>query len=348
MASNWELVPPPPAEPPLHPRRGIHEPTAGSPPRRPGSVRRTITLDSLRPDGPTGNLILIGRGRDLATSPEGAASVIAEAMFRFEIAFQSRREILRVETAPEVPELAGLIGVSSTSGFRRHLAEIVPELRATHPLLAALFDDAPVTSLVSGYATTRMGLVHGDGRIMLAQADQCAGWARGATIINSIEDGNGPPMVTGPRAPSLLVPDDPMAWHALTGLPPHGMRRARRLDLLPAGVDELQVDVLFRDSYQSDSGPEAVIHEYTVNALLDPETMTFTEIESTPRALPWVECPSAAASAVRLAGAAAADVRQVVGTTFRGTSTCTHLNDTLRSLGDVPALAAMLPGRSAP
>ncbi|WP_230203051.1 DUF2889 domain-containing protein [Parafrankia discariae] len=290
---------------------------------------------------------MIGRGRDLVTGLDGAASVIAEAMFRFEIAFQGRREILRVETVPEVPALAGLVGVSSTSGFRRHLAEIAPELRTTHPLFAALLDDAPVTSLVSGYATTRMGLVHGNGRIMLAQADQCAGWARDATIIGSIEDGNGPPMVTGPPAPSVLVPADPMAWHELAGLPPHGMRRARRLDLLPTGVDELRLDVFFRDSYQSDGGPEAVIHEYEVNAALDSGTLTFTEIESTPRVLPWVECPLAAASAARLAGTAAADARQVVGTTFRGTSTCTHLNDTLRSLGDVPALVAMLPGRSA-
>jgi hypothetical protein len=43
-------------------------------------------------------------------------------------------------------------------------------------------------------------------------------------------------------------------------------------------------------------------------------------------------------SAGRLAGSPVAGLRQHVRDRFLGTSTCTHLNDTLRSLEDIPAL----------
>ena len=56
--------------------------------------------------------------------------------------------------------------------------------------------------------------------------------------------------------------------------------------------------------------------------------------------LPWVECPQALGSASRLVGATVDELRAVVRADFVGTSTCTHLNDTLRGLADLPALAA--------
>jgi hypothetical protein len=54
--------------------------------------------------------------------------------------------------------------------------------------------------------------------------------------------------------------------------------------------------------------------------------------------LPWVECPGALASADRLTDMPVAELRDHVRREFKGTSTCTHLNDTLRSLGDVDVL----------
>ncbi|OAA28146.1 Protein of unknown function (DUF2889) [Frankia sp. EI5c] len=335
----------PPANLPLHPRRGIHDPTAGSPARRPGSVRRTITIDALRPDGAGGSLRLVGRGRDLVTGADAAAEVAAEASVRFEIAPAGPREVLGVESEPAVPALRPLVGTSTVTGFRRRLVELAPDLGAAHPLLESLLDDVPVSSLVSGYALGRMGAAQPNGRFMLALADQCAGWARGATIVEAIERDGLPPTVTGPTAPSVHNPEDPLGWHEAPPLPPHGMRRLRRLDVLPGPTrGTCDLDVLFRDSYQSDGGPETVIHEYTVAARLDLATMTFTEIASVPRVLPWVECPLAAASAARLTGVAVADVRDVVRESLRGTSTCTHLNDTLRSLAGVPGLVAVMPG----
>jgi hypothetical protein len=56
--------------------------------------------------------------------------------------------------------------------------------------------------------------------------------------------------------------------------------------------------------------------------------------------LPYIECPDAAASAGRLTGMSVAELRRRVRQELTGISTCTHLNDLLRSLADIGALAA--------
>ena len=68
-----------------------------------------------------------------------------------------------------------------------------------------------------------------------------------------------------------------------------------------------------------------------------------------PRVLPWFECPEAAGSARRLVGDSLDGLRAHVRAEFVGASTCTHLNDALRALEDVPALCTppvMDPGPS--
>jgi hypothetical protein len=42
-----------------------------APPRRPGSVRRTVTMDFTWPDGLAGDTVLDGRARDLGTDGDG-------------------------------------------------------------------------------------------------------------------------------------------------------------------------------------------------------------------------------------------------------------------------------------
>jgi hypothetical protein len=58
--------------------------------------------------------------------------------------------------------------------------------------------------------------------------------------------------------------------------------------------------------------------------------------------LPWVECPAAAVSAKRVVGTTPDDLRARIKSTFVGTSTCTHLNDTLRALAALPFLAGVV------
>ena len=59
--------------------------------------------------------------------------------------------------------------------------------------------------------------------------------------------------------------------------------------------------------------------------------------------LPWPECPAAEASVERVLGLEVAVLRDHVRHELRGVGTCTHLNDVLRSLADLPRLVAALP-----
>jgi len=145
------------------------------------------------------------------------------------------------------------------------------------------------------------------------------------------------PIPLGPDAPDLDRPDDPLAWHDMEPMAPKSVRRRRRIDVIDG--DPLSVDVHFRDSHLAVDAAEDVLHEYTLQATVDPDSLVVLSSEAQARTLPWPECPNALASAARIAGERVADLRTKVHADFRGTTTCTHLNDVLRSLAGVSALA---------
>jgi hypothetical protein len=295
----------------------------------------------LRPDGIEGRLMLVGRGRDLETAADGSPWVLAAARMEAEVDFAGDWSLRSLDTDPPRPALAAVVGANAGAGFRGKVLAADPAVADEAGLLHQLLDDVPVTTLVSGHAWGAETERRGDrtapaGRSFFGR-DMCAGFADGGTLMNRVDEVGKPPIVTGPAAGELRT-DDPWAWHDLPALPPHGMRRARRTDIVPG--DEPRVDVLYRDSYARPDGLETVIHEYIVELRFrDREIHT---IRATPRVLPWVECPAAAASAERLVGVPLDGLRTHVRKTFVGTSTCTHLNDTLRSLEDVPGLLAYL------
>lgn len=326
---------------PLHPRHGPHDPISGTPDRVPGSVRRTVTTDMLRPDGMRGPLVLHGRARDLRTSARGGPEVLAEATTGLTVDWSGGWLVDAVRTDPQRPALQAVLGATAGAGFRKRVVTADPDLPS---LLHQLLDDVPVTTLISGMSwaaeAQRTGQQTGgglSGRAVFGR-DNCAGYATGGTVMLQ-RDGDGiPPLPTGPLALPLTT-DDPWAWHDLPELPAHGMRRTRRTDVVPG--PRPRVDVFYRDSWMRPDGVQTVIHEYTVDAEIDPGRGELVSCRATPLVLPWLECPRAAASAQRLAGVALDGLRRHVRTTFAGPSTCTHLNDTLRSLEDVPELLAL-------
>ena len=298
----------------------------------------------LRPDGMEGELLLRGAARDLFTDAAGGATPLAEAAIEARVDYAGGRELIALRTEPDAPRAVGLVGTRASSGFRAVLDELLPGERDARSLLYLLLDDVPVATLVSGHATGAAAGAYPriPGTLRLQHPDLCAGWRTGGTILASIASIGRPPLVTGPEAPPLESDGDPLAWHAADPLPPHGMRRRRRLDLAEdAGA--LAAHVLFRDSHMDADGRETAIHEYTVRARIARDSLEIDWIEATPQALPWVECDLAAASARRLAGRPLRGLRPHVRAELTGPSTCTHLNDTLRSLEDVVALASLLP-----
>ena len=335
---------PPPLR--LDARRGPHRPSAGSPARMQGSVRRTTTIDLLRPAGLLGPVTLVGLGRDLRTSETGVDAV-SQARVDADIEYMNGRALRDLTTTPARPALSSLRGSRVASGFRALALDADPDLPDEEDLLYQLVDDLPGATLVSGHACVAgselapLNVVEGSGYQYVA--DLCAGWVTGGSIMIGIGASGRPPIVKGPAAPTLVDDTDPWSWHQIDALPVHGVRRARRIDVVldrSAGV--VDVDSIFRDSYMRPDGTETVIHEYTVTARADAATGVVTACQAEARVLPWLECPGAAASAGRVVGMSWAELRGYVRAALTGTTTCTHLNDALRSLAGVPHLLAHL------
>jgi hypothetical protein len=326
----------------LHPLHGVHEPTTGNPVRRPGSARRTTSTDMNRDDGSLDPVYLHGRARDLLTAPDGSVTQVATAELSATIELIAR-VVRHVEVVPPVAAVARLSGAPAMSGFRAAADKAAPELRQNRDLRYTLLDDVPVATLISGHALSAsgvLGIVAKSG--YLPVADQCAGFATGGLLMTSFEGGD-PAVVTGPEAPDLDHGDDSWAWHPMAPLPRHGMRRRRRIDVFEAdGDNRIGIDAMFRDTYVRADGIETIIHEYTLAAVVDAATGMIVESHATPRVLPWQECPGAVASAERISGMTLRELHFRVRQELFGTSTCTHLNDLLRSVADAEALMGLV------
>jgi len=336
------------------------DPVRTTPDRFPDSIRRTSSIDTTRPDGLLGDLVISARARDLRTGPDGTASAVAEAELGAR-ADGRTRTLLSLDTVPALLSPDLLIGAVVGPGFRGRLAEAAPLEADATTLLHLLLDDLPGAGLVSGYSMQRGGALDGPRRQGTAppgrpaagspargfRDDLCAGWAHDATMMVTIRNQGVIPLAIGPPAPGLERPDDPWAWHDMPPLAPHSMRRRRRLDVIGTpDPGTFRVDVHFRDSHMDEDGAESVVHEYCVSGRIDAAAGRVVEMAAEARVLPWMECPGAVASAGRLVGMRLADLRTWVRREMTGASTCTHLNDTLRSLGDVTALVSALGGGS--
>ncbi|GAA1858794.1 hypothetical protein GCM10009836_43790 [Pseudonocardia ailaonensis] len=306
-----------------------------------------MTTDMVRPDGLGGKLVLSGNARDLLTRTVGGTpEVVATAATRLEVDYMDGWGIRSLTSEPSRDALKQLVGTAAGSGFRRRMIDVDPGLLDEVSLLHQLLDDVPVATLVSGQAYMA-GLVVTDGvdakfgsrRFRSGRAsfgrDMCAGYIDGGTVMTGIDLYGASPLVDVPVA-GRLATDDMWAWHELPELPRHAMRRARRIDVVPVDSCSTTVDVYFRDSSVTHEGIETVVHEYEVS--MDVEDGEVTSIAATPRVLPWIECPAAAASAGRLLGVPLEGLRAHIRSAFTGVGTCTHLSDTLRSLGDIPEL----------
>jgi hypothetical protein len=218
-------------------------------------------------------------------------------------------------------------------------------------LVYLLLDEIPAATLISGYA---VGHAVSRGEVeqrrlstrqppgpTLQVADLCAGFQVGGVIMTHMAQHGSAPLVTGPEAPGTEDPEDGWAWHDASPLAGDSMRRRRRVDVARGDDGLVHVDAFFRDSHQTPGGLETVVHEYAVDATVDPHEMRVVDCRATPRVLPWLECPQAAASAGRLAGMSVLGLRPRVRAGLVGPTTCTHLNDALRGLEDVAELLAL-------
>jgi hypothetical protein len=318
---------------------------SGTPARLLGSARRTSSIDMVWPDGIGTSLHLVGRARDLVTTHTGDPVVVDEASMRAVVDME--RRITSIESTPPRPGIEHLVGSQGGTYLRGAIDEALPGEREAATPLHLLLDDIAGTSLIAGFVWTR----HLDPAELAARRDQAPagfGQRKGKVICSGLRPGGSAQQAfSGEResvhairtAGRLVTDDDVYAWHEFPPRPVVSMRRHRRIDVTPVD-DVFEIDAFFRDSYWEPDGTEMALHEYNVVASVDAADLTLRSVEATPRVLPFPECQWAPEHAVLLVGRPVQSFRTDVQTTLTELQACTHLNDMLRCLTEVPALAA--------
>lgn len=319
---------------------GVSGPLGAAPPRAQRSVRRTSSLDVTWPGGPAAPSRVVGRCRDLLTTA-GGAEVVAEDVL--EVVLGRDRVILDIGAAPTRPALAALVGARGGGRLRSQLLDTVPEERAAGTPLYLLLDDLAGASLVSGFAWIQspevLQMTGGEPRRQPGRRMDgiCIGFRPGSSGLSS--DGSARLTHDVRVVPPLPHAEDPLGWHDLPTQSGVSMRRARRLDVTAADV--VTVESMFQDSVTRPGGTRVAVHEYALSAQASSEGVLLS-VTADPRVLPYRECPLAADNVHTLVGTPMTELREVVLERLKGTAGCTHLNDALRALAEVPVLAAPL------
>jgi hypothetical protein len=336
---NIATLPPPPRE------------TANPAPVRSAcSVRRTSSIDVSWPDGQNGDRLFVGRARDYLTPASGGAGkVLGEAELRARL--DDDKSISSIEADPAPAALQDLVGQRAGGHLRIVLRDLMPELLEEGAPLYLALDDLSGTALVSAFAwsqwypdwTLKIREKFSDEQFQKMMTDRvniCWGLAEG----NSGVSPEGPPRgIAEADAGDLRNPEDPEGWHELFDAEGPGFRRARRIDVTrddDAGL--IRIESAFQDSAKRKEGGRVAIHEYNLSATADLQTGEILTLEPEARILPFSECPGAVRNTQRLVGLRIDDIRDEVLAHLRGTQGCTHLNDALRALAEVPKLAGYL------
>ncbi|HEY0960121.1 MAG TPA: DUF2889 domain-containing protein [Novosphingobium sp.] len=333
------ILPPPPGE------------TANpAPVRSANSLRRTSSIDVSFPNGWEGDRLFHGRARDYLTCVSGKpGKVCAEASMEVALTTADRM-ITAISANPAPAGLQKLVGQRGGSHLRLFVREAMPDLLEGGAPLYLLLDDISGTSLVSTW-----GLSHWDPDWLERAAASVPAQQRRqledrAGVCWGLKPGNSGLDISQARgsvgradAGELRNPLDPEGWHDFPVIEGASFRRARRIDVVrdeAAGL--IHIDSAFQDSSPRMDGHRAAIHEYRLRATADFATHKLLTLSPEPRILPFPECPGAVGNAQRLIGARLEDIRDAVLAELRGPEGCTHLNDALRALAEVPKLTPYL------
>ncbi len=321
-------------------------PVVVPPARRPGSVRRTSSILMFWPGGAGTDLHLKGRARDLLTPENGEPEVLGNA--NLYVVTNPLREVVSIDADPAPRDVERLVGSRAGGNLRKSIALDLPEEAAAGTPMHLLLDDLAGCTLIAGFVFMRWmdqlpawrERVQGGSRPHMQGV--CSGFRPGSVAIFPDGTLSGKPQnVAHPS--SLNDPADPWSWHELDDHPPMAMRRSRRIDVWAEG-DTLQIDAMFRDNAWDPDGQESVVHEYHMQGSADRTSGVLRAVTAEPRVLPYNECTGAAPNASWMEGTELRDMRTAVLERLKSTDCCTHLNDGLRSLAEVPILAGSLPG----
>ena len=320
----------------------LPNPRGEVPIRRPGSARRTSTIDATWPEEREGRIQLHGITRDCITPEKGHAlhTIGHDELF---VTADSDRCITQIRSTPDRPSLQTLVGIRALKELRQQLASVIPQDQQKGAPFYSLMHDITGVVIISdwAWASRKESLLPGPRdkrRAMMAKMESaCIGFHPDSSALRT--DGRYQANMAA-FVPPFVREDDPEGWHDLPDVTGVSMRRARWLDLWIE--DDIHIESGFQDSATTEEGPRKAVHEYSVRAIFDKQSMVLKSVIATPHILPFPECPGAVKNIHRLLGSAAPDIRDQVSQTLYKTNGCTHLNDALRSLADAPALVANL------
>jgi hypothetical protein len=261
-----------------------------------------------------------------------------------EIGIGDNRTIEDIAADPGSEGLQQLVGCRGGGYLRAALAEFLPhELDGGTPLYL-LLDDLSGASLVAGFAWSQWSEKWMSADPERPRPDMegiCIGFAPGTSAL--VEQRTGEMTHRIQIVPPLIHPDDPHGWHDLGDLPDVSFRRARRIDVWRDPIEgTIMIDSGFQDSAGHPEHDRIAVHEYALRATADPETLELTSVDPDPRILPFLTCPNAVATAQYVVGTPLTELRATVLDRLARTNGCTHLNDALRALAEVPVLLAQL------
>lgn len=315
-------------------------------PRRPGSIRRTSTIEATFPDGVEGETVLDGRVRDLVTRPDGDVRTVADVELRV-VLDHPHRQIQQIASSPGVAELSRLVGHPAMAGHRARVAELSADALVAGTGMHRLLDDLPGATLVSGVAHRpwlglEVYLSHKADVQSRRMTGVCAGYQEGSSAL--APDGTLRWEQRRWDGEEVTAVPDPLAWHEIPEPVGPATRRSRRLDVWLEG-DGVAFESFYQDSTNLPEGGRQIVHEYVVGGRARTDASgrwVLAGVEPTPRALPYPECPLTVPNAQRLLGLPLTDLRTEVLTELAGPLGCTHLNDTYRTWCDVEPLMAEL------
>ena len=309
-----------------------------------------MSIDVCWPDGEAGNRLFVGRCRDYLTPADGGTGrVLDEAEFRASLS--EDKTITSISATPPSPGIDSLVGVRGGNHLRLFIKETMPELIASGAPIYLPLDDISGTALVSMSAASQW---HEDWiermrasykpeefeQLMAGRVNVCWGLAEGNSGVTGEAVRSN---ISAADAGDVRNPADPEGWHELYEHDGPGFRRARRIEVQrddAAGL--IRIEAAFQDSVNRKSGGRGAIHEYNISATADLASGKLLTLEPEARVLPFGECPGAVHNTQRLIGRSLGEIREAVLEQLRGPQGCTHLNDALRALAEVPKLAGYL------
>ena len=335
-----------PPRPPRFPRISTTRRSAPRPGSRdPPAARRPSTWS-----GPTASAppcTSSGGRADLVTTAEGEPVVVGEAEMLVTIG--ANRTVESVETVPHRDGIDQLVGTQGGSYLRSAIETALPGEREAATPLHLLLDDIAGTSLIGGLRLVALA-ARGDAEHEPADARGVRAAQGTHHLLGATPRRLGADRARARRGPGVTRSGSPATsrWPTIRSRGTSSPSVLRCACAVIVGStsdprdDTLFIDAFFRDSCWEPDGTEMALHEYTVVSEVDAATHTLRAVRATPHVLPFPECQWAAPHVDQLVGMPVDGFRTSVQETLTELQCCTHLNDMLRCLAEVPALAAAL------